>query len=237
MAGKTVTVGEVASEVEKDIPFFQSSGGGLTLSGGEPARQAQFSYNLLLACQEKGIHTALETTDYARWDVMSDLASVTDLFLYDVKLIDSSDHRRHTGVPNGPILDNLRKLATLDNEIHVRVPYIPGVNDSEDQIRAIARFVAPLAAGAPLDLRLSASGLQGDAGTQRMVGLINAFVGMGGNMLTLTVTDVEELKRAMAEPEKYRHLRVRMGGWSAYFVMLGEEQQRLHISRVEHGLV
>ena len=97
--------------------------------------------------------------------------------------------------------------------------------------------VAPLAAGAPLDLRLSASGLQNDAGTQRMAGLINAFVSMGGNMLTLTVTDVEELKRAMEEPEKYRHLRVRMGGWSAYFVMLGEEQQRLHITRVEHGLV
>ncbi|MDP6452273.1 MAG: pyruvate formate lyase family protein [SAR202 cluster bacterium] len=97
--------------------------------------------------------------------------------------------------------------------------------------------VSPLAAGAPLDLRLAASGLQGEPGTQRMAGLINAFVGMGGNMLTLTVTDVEELKRAMEEPEKYRHLRVRMGGWSAYFVMLGEEQQRLHITRVEHGLV
>ena len=67
--------------------------------------------------------------------------------------------------------------------------------------------------------------------------LIRAFVDLGGNMLTATVTDVEELKRAMKEPEKYRHLRVRMGGWSAYFVMLGEEQQRIHISRVEHGLV
>jgi pyruvate-formate lyase len=62
-------------------------------------------------------------------------------------------------------------------------------------------------------------------------------VAMGGNMLTMTVTDVEELKQALVEPEKYRHLRVRMGGWSAYFVMLGEEQQRLHIRRVEHGLV
>jgi formate C-acetyltransferase len=97
--------------------------------------------------------------------------------------------------------------------------------------------VAALAAGAPLDLRLSAGGLQGDAGTQRLAGLLSAFVALGGNMLTLTVTDVEELKRAMQEPEKYRHLRVRMGGWSAYFVMLGEEQQRLHIKRVEHGLV
>jgi formate C-acetyltransferase len=97
--------------------------------------------------------------------------------------------------------------------------------------------VGDLAAGAPMDLRLASNGLKGEAGTQRLAGLIKAFVDMGGNMLTLTVTDVEELTRAMEEPEKYRHLRVRMGGWSAYFVMLGEEQQLLHIQRVEHGLV
>lgn len=94
-----------------------------------------------------------------------------------------------------------------------------------------------LAAGAPLDLRFSAHGLKGGAGTERLAGLIKAFVAMRGNMMTLTVTDVEELKQAMIAPEKYRHLRVRMGGWSAYFVMLSEAQQRLHIRRVEHGLV
>ncbi len=93
-----------------------------------------------------------------------------------------------------------------------------------------------LAAGAPLDLRLSASSVAGDAGVDRLAGLLSAFTNMGGNMVTLTVTDVEELKRAMEEPEKYRHLRVRMGGWSAYFVMLSREQQLLHIQRVEHGL-
>ena len=94
-----------------------------------------------------------------------------------------------------------------------------------------------LAAGAPLDLRMSASSLKGERGTERLAGLTQAFVDLGGNMLTCTITDVEELKRAMANPEQYRHLRVRMGGWSAYFVMLGPEQQRLHIQRVEHGLV
>ena len=97
--------------------------------------------------------------------------------------------------------------------------------------------VDEMAAGAPLDLRLSASSVKGEGGTQRIAGLIEAFIEMGGNMLTFTVTDTEELKRAMEEPENYRHLRVRMGGWSAYFVMLGSEQQRLHIRRVEHGLV
>ncbi len=96
--------------------------------------------------------------------------------------------------------------------------------------------VCDLAGGAPLDLRFSSSGLKGEAGTDRLTGLISAFVDMGGNMLTATVTDVEDLKRAMEEPEKYRHLRVRMGGWSAYFVMLSREQQLLHIGRVEHGM-
>lgn len=93
-----------------------------------------------------------------------------------------------------------------------------------------------LAAGSPLDLRMSKNGLQGEAGTQRIAGLINGFLAVGGNMMTLTVTDVEELRRAMDEPEKYRHLRVRMGGWSAYWVMLSREQQRVHLKRVEHGL-
>ena len=97
--------------------------------------------------------------------------------------------------------------------------------------------VAGLAAGAPIDLRFSSNGLKGEAGTDRLAGLMSAFVHMGGNMLTVTVTDVEELKRAIEEPEKYRHLRVRMGGWSAYFVMLSREQQQMHIRRVEHGAV
>ena len=97
--------------------------------------------------------------------------------------------------------------------------------------------VNQLAGGGPIDLRLSLSGLKGTAGTQRLAGLIKAFVVGRGNMLTLTITDVEDLKKAMDEPEKYRHLRVRMGGWSAYFVMLSKKQQLLHIKRVEHGLV
>jgi formate C-acetyltransferase len=96
--------------------------------------------------------------------------------------------------------------------------------------------VADLAAGAPIDLRFSKSSMKGITGTQRLTGFINAFIELGGNMLTLTLTDVEELKRAMKEPEKYRHLRVRVGGWTAYWVTLTEEYQHLHIQRVEHGL-
>lgn len=93
-----------------------------------------------------------------------------------------------------------------------------------------------LAAGAPLDLRFSASGLRGAAGAARLAAFIQAFIALGGNILTITVTDADQLRQAMAEPEKYRGLRVRMGGWTAYFVALSREQQLLHIKKVEHGL-
>lgn len=97
--------------------------------------------------------------------------------------------------------------------------------------------VNDLPAGAPIDLRFSKTSVTGERGVERLAGLMKTFVDLGGNMLTLTVTDVEELKKAMEDPEHYRHLRVRMGGWTAFFVMLSKEQQRLHIQRVEHGLI
>ena len=93
-----------------------------------------------------------------------------------------------------------------------------------------------LPAGAPLDLRFSGNALKDEKGTQRLAGLIKSFIDLGGNMITLSVTDIEDLKRAMKEPEKYRHLRVRMGGWTAYWVMLDEKTQRLHLQRIEQGL-
>ncbi len=145
MAGTPVTVGEVIAEVKKDRPFFQSSGGGVTLSGGEPAMQPRFAYNFLLACTQQGIHTAMETSGYARWEVMSSLAGVTDLLLYDIKFMDADRHQRYTGVPNERILANLKGLAAQGHTIQVRVPCIPGINDDAEQIGAIARFVAGLA--------------------------------------------------------------------------------------------
>lgn len=93
-----------------------------------------------------------------------------------------------------------------------------------------------MAAGAPIDLRVSLSGLEGEEGTRRIAAMIKTFIQMGGNMMTLTITSVEELRRAMEEPEKYRGLRVRMGGWSAYYTLLSKESQKVHLKRVEHGL-
>ena len=147
LAGNSMAVGALVEKIERDIPYFRNSGGGVTVSGGEPARQHAFTYHLLLACQERGVHTAMETTGFARWDVISTLASVTDLLLYDVKLIDPVLHRRYTGVPNRLILDNLRRLASARCEIQVRVPCIPGINDSPEQIQATARVVAGFGIG------------------------------------------------------------------------------------------
>ena len=144
LAGTGITVGELVADVERDRPFFENSGGGVTLSGGEPARQFDFSYNFLLACQQRGIHTALETTGYAGRETVSDLARVADLLLYDIKFFDGDLHRRHTGVPNNLILDNLRNLAEWHPDIQIRVPCITGINDGEDQIRATAGFAAEI---------------------------------------------------------------------------------------------
>lgn len=93
-----------------------------------------------------------------------------------------------------------------------------------------------MAAGAPIDLRVSLSGLEGEEGTRRIAAMIKTFIQMGGNMMTLTITSAEELCRAMEAPEKYRGLRVRMGGWSAYYTLLSKESQKVHLKRVEHGL-
>lgn len=101
---------------------------------------------------------------------------------------------------------------------------------------AVSNGADSMAAGAPIDLRVSLSGLEGEEGTRRIAAMIKTFIQMGGNMMTLTITSVEELRRAMEEPEKYRGLRVRMGGWSAYYTLLSKESQKVHLKRVEHGL-
>ncbi len=135
------TVGEVTAAVCKDRPFFRSSGGGVTVTGGEPLLQPEFTYHLLLACMRHGIPTALETTGYAPWETLARLAPVTQLFLYDVKIIDAEAHKVYTGVSNEGILRNLQALAALGSVIQARVPCIPGINDSRAQIQAVARTV------------------------------------------------------------------------------------------------
>ena len=146
IVGRQVTVAHVIAEIEKDIAFYDESGGGVTLSGGEPLMQPDFVYALLQSCKERDIHTAVDTSGLANWKTMQRIAEYVDLVLYDLKLMDSERHRRFTGVPNELILANLRALAALHvPTLVVRVPIIPGINDDDENVRQLGQFVASLA--------------------------------------------------------------------------------------------
>lgn len=142
MAGRERSADEIVERIGRDASFFHRSGGGVTLSGGEPLAQPDFSFHLLSAFKDQGIHTAVETTGFSAWKALFRLSEVTDLFLYDIKLLDDGLHRRFTGVSNSRIMDNLKQLCAARDGIQVRVPCIPGINDSEEQIRDLATAVA-----------------------------------------------------------------------------------------------
>lgn len=144
LMGRDITVAELMTEVLKDRVFYDESGGGVTFSGGEPLLQHEFLTGALTACGRASVHTAVETTGFTSWEKLRALIPLTGLFLYDVKVMDTERHRQFTGVTNVRILENLRALAATGAQVTVRVPLVPGVNDDEGNIRAIARFVADL---------------------------------------------------------------------------------------------
>ncbi len=135
--GKYVGREEVLEEVFKDSVFYKNSSGGVTVSGGEPLYQAEFTAALLAGCKKAGLHTALDTTGHAPWEAMEEVLRFTDLVLFDVKHLDPAAHRRGTGVDNRLILENLMKISGRA-VLWLRVPVIPGFNDSGDLIRDIA---------------------------------------------------------------------------------------------------
>ncbi|MBI1299175.1 glycyl-radical enzyme activating protein [bacterium] len=142
--GKVMDVDEVMAEIRQDAAFYASSGGGVTLSGGEPLLQIDFAQAILGACRTEGIHTAIETAAHFPWRRIEAILPFVDLVMMDIKHIDSARHCEVTGAPNERILDNARRLGEQPQPLIVRTPVIPGVNDSEDVIRAIAAFVATL---------------------------------------------------------------------------------------------
>ncbi|OLS14602.1 MAG: glycyl-radical enzyme activating family protein [Promethearchaeota archaeon CR_4] len=135
--GRSVTVREVLDEVLQDKPFYKNSGGGVTVSGGEPLSQSHFVSDLLAECKREGLHTALETTGYGKWEAMEKVLRFVDLVLFDIKHLDSEIHQRMTGVKNNLILENLRRTAK-QNQVWLRIPLIAGFNDSEEHIKRIA---------------------------------------------------------------------------------------------------
>lgn len=144
MAGKSMSVDDIMGEIEKERVFFEQSGGGVTFSGGEPLQHPEFLIQLLDECGKRGIHRAVDTAGSVNTHVLLEVAKRTDLFLFDLKLMDSERHRKWIGVPNERILENLRALASSGAHINVRIPLIGGVNDDDENMEASARFVASL---------------------------------------------------------------------------------------------
>ncbi|HSJ53521.1 MAG TPA: glycyl-radical enzyme activating protein, partial [Anaerolineae bacterium] len=144
IVGREMGAAEVLSEIEKDVAFFDESGGGVTFSGGEPLSQPGFLLALLHACRAQEIHTAVDTCGFAPWHVLEQVYPYTDLFLFDLKLLDDGHHRTYTGVSNRLILANLHRLAHLGCEIILRLPLVPGVNDADERVRAMGEFAAGL---------------------------------------------------------------------------------------------
>ena len=144
MVGRYVSSDEVVEEVEKDLLFYRRSGGGVTVTGGEPLMQADFVSMLLKRCREKGIHTALETCGYAKWEDFKKVLGYVDLTLYDIKYMNTERHRELIGVGNELILQNAKKVAGLGKDMVVRVAVIPDCNDSLENMEAIAEFARNL---------------------------------------------------------------------------------------------
>lgn len=142
--GRTMTTGEVMQEVLQDRVFYDESGGGVTFSGGEPLLQHEFLFSLLTASKQEGLHTVLDTTGYTTPQILERIAPLVDLFLYDLKMMDDGKHKAYTGVSNRLPLENLRRLAQWENEVVLRIPLIPGVNDDLENVRSSGEFLESL---------------------------------------------------------------------------------------------
>lgn len=144
IVGRYMTVDEVMDEVERDRPFYVTSNGGVTFSGGEPTMQPDFLIECLREAQSRGLHTAIETCAMTAPDIFQRVLEHTDLVLTDIKHIDSSRHKVLTGAPNELILHNISSAAAMGKKIRIRVPLIPDCNDSVENIEATAKFVSSL---------------------------------------------------------------------------------------------
>ena len=140
--GKEMTVGEVMEDALKDRIFYRNSGGGITLSGGEPTFQGDFLHSLLDASKKEDIQTALDTCGYSPWKVFDQILPYVDLVLFDLKTLDDGAHRQFTGVSIDPILENLKRIDAAGIPIWIRTPVIPVYTDSSDNIRRISEFIS-----------------------------------------------------------------------------------------------
>lgn len=143
VAGEQVPISELLEYIEQDRAFYDQSGGGVTLGGGEVTSQPEAAINLLQACKQEGLHTAIETCGYTKKETILRFAEYVDLFLFDLKHIDPDRHFELTGVRNEMILENLEELIMKRNHVKVRMPMLKGINDSEAEIRGVIEFLKP----------------------------------------------------------------------------------------------
>lgn len=152
MVGRQMSLSEVMAGIRQDLNFYEESGGGVTLSGGEPLYQKNFSLAILKACRKQEIHTVLDTCGYASWQAFKEVAPFVNLFLYDLKAIDPVKHLQYTGQSNERILANLEQLSQLGANLLVRIPVIPGVNAEKNEMKQIGAYLVTLPHPPPVEL-------------------------------------------------------------------------------------
>ena len=152
LAGREMTAGEVLAEVDRDAVFYGRSGGGVTISGGEPLMQPEFLKELLKECRRLGVHRAVDTSGYADPEAILSVMPDVDLFLYDIKMVDPDEHERLTGVSNALVLDNLNLIVAGGKRVALRYAVIPGVNDSAGSVDALGDLAASMGDGMQVHL-------------------------------------------------------------------------------------
>ena len=141
IAGREFTVEELVTDILRDRIIFEESGGGATISGGEPLAQPDFLIELLKALKKEAIHTVLETSGYAPWTVLENAAAFIDLIYYDLKIIDEDKSQLYLGISSAPIINNFRRLLKLGCNVRVRMPFIPSINDDRESLSRIAALL------------------------------------------------------------------------------------------------
>ena len=183
VCGKEHTVDEVLKEVLKDQAFYETSGGGVTFSGGECMLQIDFLAEILKKCKENGIHTAVDTAGHIPFESFEKILPYTDLFLYDIKIFDSQKHKQYVGVSNELILENLKKLFERKAKLWIRIPIIPDVNDSIEEIQKIKDFLKTI--GTPEKIELLPYHAMGE----------NKYRAIGKEPQIFKTPDAENMKR------------------------------------------
>jgi len=144
MSGEEMSVEQIMAAIEKERVFFEQSGGGVTFSGGEPLMFSGFLIKLLDECGSRNIHRVVDTSGFSKKETLLEVAKRTDLFLFDLKMMDDEKHKKYTGISNNQILENLKALAETGADINIRIPLIKGVNDDEENMEQTAAFIAGL---------------------------------------------------------------------------------------------